>query len=402
MKILLVNKFYYRRGGDCIYTLNLEELLKAHGHEVSVFAMQHPDNLPNKWSHFWPSEIEVRSSSNIMETLVRPFGSNEVKRKFREMLDNFQPDVVHANIIHTHLSPIIMEIAKARGIRTVWTMHEYKLLCPRYVCFNEGKTCELCFLHGGFKRWYDLLGCVRYKCMKGSLAYSLIGYMEALCWNPLRLQNMTDAFICPSQFMAETMARGGFSSSKIHVIPHYINTGKCDVNNYIKDDYYCYFGRLSEEKGLHTLIDAANKIPERNLVIVGDGTMRSDLQDRALEHIRFVGALEWNGLKQVVSRARFTVVPSEWYEVGPLTALESLCLGTPVLGARIGNIPLLIDEPTTGLTFKSGDVEDLYSQIRQMFGMNFSYEEVAVTSRIRYDAETYYNRLMAIYKNTSG
>lgn len=397
MKILLANKFYYRRGGDCIYTINLEELLKAHGHEVAVFAMQHPENLPNRWSRFWPSEIEIRSSSNIMETLVRPFGSREVKRKFREIVEAFRPDVVHANIIHTHLSPVIMEIAKERGIRTVWTMHEYKLLCPRYVCLRNGEVCELCFRHGGSQRWHDLLHCIGHKCMKGSVAYSLVGYMEALHWSTSRLRDMTDVFICPSQFMADIMVRGGFPASKMKVVSHYIDTEKCNGVTYEKGDYYCYFGRLSEEKGLRTLIRAANKVPEHRLVVVGDGPMRSELENMAKGHIRFIGAMGWDGLKQIVGRARFTVVPSEWYEVGPLTAMESLCLGTPVLGARIGNIPSLIDEPTTGLTFESGNTDDLESKIRRMFEADFDYGKIAFHSRGKYDAETYYHQIMDIY-----
>lgn len=401
MKILLVSKYYYRRGGDCIYTLNIEELLKAYGHEVAVFAMRHPENLPNRWGRFWPSEIEIQTSSNIMKKLARPFGSKEVKRNFKELLDAFQPDIVHANIIHTHLSPIVMEIAKARGIRTVWTMHEYKLLCPRYVCLRDGKVCELCFKHGGHRRWRDLLHCIRHKCMKGSVAYSFIGYLEALCWHPYRLQSITDAFVCPTRFMAEKMIQGGFPASKIHVLLHYVDAEKCKGPICDKDDYCCYFGRLSEEKGLSTLIDAANSIPEHKLVIVGDGPMRDELQRKANKNITFVGALAWDRLKQIVSKARFTVVPSEWYEVGPLTAVESLCLGTPVLGARIGNIPSLIDEPHTGLTFESGYVNDLQSKIRQMFDMKFSYEEIAVKSRCQYDAETYYSRLLNIYKATT-
>lgn len=172
MKILLVNKFYYRRGGADVYVLNLEELLKTHGHEVAVFAMQHPENLPNRWDCFWASEIEIRPSFNLPETLARPFGSTEVVRKFRELLDVFQPDVVHANNIHTHLSPIIMEIAKAKGIRTVWTVHDYKFLCPRYCCLHNGEVCESCFMHDGRRRWQNLLHCIQCKCMKGSVAYS--------------------------------------------------------------------------------------------------------------------------------------------------------------------------------------------------------------------------------------
>lgn len=399
MKILLASKFYYHRGGDCIYAINLEKLLKAHGHEVAVFAMRHPENLPSRWSDYWPSEISVRPSSNIMETLARPFGSKEVRQKFSELLDAFQPDVVHANIIHTHLSPIILEIAKSKGIRTVWTMHEYKLLCPRYVCLRDGKPCELCFLHGGCgsKRWHDLLRCVRHRCMKESWAYSFIGYLEALYWHPARLQNITDAFVCPSRFMAEKMMQGGFPTSYMHVLHNFVNAGEFHSGGFEKSDYYCYVGRLTEEKGVESLIKAANVISQCKLVIVGEGPAKDKLRNMAMEHVTFVGGMAWEDLRQIVSRARFTVLPSEWYENCPLSVIESLCLGTPVLAARIGGIPELIDEPSTGLTFESGNTDDLKCKITQMFEMSFNYENIASTSRIKYDAKTYYRRIMDIY-----
>lgn len=105
MKVLLANKFYYRRGGDCVCTLNLEQLLKDHNHDTAVFAMQHPENFPTPWSKYFPSEIRFSPGPNILETFRRPFGSKEVKRKFNALLDDFQPDVVHLNNIHTQLSP---------------------------------------------------------------------------------------------------------------------------------------------------------------------------------------------------------------------------------------------------------------------------------------------------------
>lgn len=124
MKVLLANKFYYRRGGDCVCTLNLEQLLKDHNHDTAVFAMQHPENFPTPWSKYFPSEIRFSPGPNILETFRRPFGSKEVKRKFNALLDDFQPDVVHLNNIHTQLSPLIAELAHRRGIKVVWTLHD--------------------------------------------------------------------------------------------------------------------------------------------------------------------------------------------------------------------------------------------------------------------------------------
>jgi glycosyltransferase involved in cell wall biosynthesis len=118
MKILLVNKFYYPRGGDCIYTINLEQLLKRFGHEVAVFAMQYTENLPSEWSKYFPSEVKFSSGVGMIEAFRRPFGTREVRKKFNALLDDFQPDVVHLNNIHSQLSPVIAKIAHKKELKS--------------------------------------------------------------------------------------------------------------------------------------------------------------------------------------------------------------------------------------------------------------------------------------------
>jgi hypothetical protein len=90
MRILLANKFYYRRGGDCVYVINLEQLLKKHGHQVAVFAMDFPENLPSDYSKYFPSEVKFKPGLGMFETLIRPFGSSETKKKFKKLLDENQ------------------------------------------------------------------------------------------------------------------------------------------------------------------------------------------------------------------------------------------------------------------------------------------------------------------------
>lgn len=400
MRILLATKFYYRRGGDCIYALNLEELLKAHGHEVAVFAMQYPENLPCRWEGYFPSEIRLRPSSRLLETLIRPYGLGEVRRKFRRLLDDFEPDVLHCNIIHTHISPVIVEMAKERGIRTVWTMHDYKLLCPQGLCRSArgGDRCELCLGHGAEGRRRDLRNCIRNRCVKDSVIGSYIGYWEALYWTPSRLQGVTDAFVCPSQFMAGKMRQGGFDQGRLRVLCNFMDVRKCAaVRHGRRDDYYCYVGRLSQEKGVETLVRAAGRLRHR-LIVVGGGPLERRLRDMAPPNIEFAGFRQWEEVREIMMGARFIVVPSECYENNPLSAIEALCMGTPVLGARIGGIPELIEEGRTGMAFESGDAGDLERKIGLMLRTEFDYEGIASLSRLRYDAENYYHRIMNIYQ----
>ena len=392
MKVLLANKFYYRRGGDCIYMLNLEKLLKAHGHEVAVFAMEYPENLDTPWKKYFPKNM-----SKLM-AFTRPFGAHEVKSTFEKLLDDFKPDVVHLNNVHTQLSPVMAELAHQRGIKVVWTLHDYKLLCPRYDCLKNGNTiCETCF--SGDKK-----ACLDNKCMKGSKLASFIGYKEAVTWNRERLEACTDVFICPSQFMADKMVQGGFSKSKMRTLCNFIDVEKCkyaptdgmDNTDHValpkKEDYHCFIGRLSHEKGAKTLIEAANQLPYK-LVIIGGGPLMEELKSVAHTNIKFVGFKQWDDIKQLVGKARFSVIPSEWYENNPLSVIEAQCLGTPVLGANIGGIPELTD-----YTFSSGNIADLRLKIENMWNSKLDYQQIASDAQHRYDAEIYYDKLINIYK----
>ncbi len=388
MRILLSNKFYYRRGGDCVYVLNVEQLLKKHGHEVAVFAMDYPDNLETPWKKYFPGNMTKPMAFS------RPFGSREVKKKFNRLLDDFRPDVVHLNNIHTQLSPVIAELAHERGIRVVWSLHDYKLLCPRYDCLRDGvEICEKCF--GG-----DKTSCKTYKCIKGSTLASLIGYKEAVMWNRQRLENCTDLFVCPSSFMKEKMMQGGFDESKLKVLSHFIDIDKCKKESYVeRADYYCYVGRLSHEKGLNTLIQAASQLPYK-LKIIGGGPLEKELKAKSAElkgNIDFLGFKQWDEIKEVVGKARFSVTPSEWYEVFGLVNAEALCLGTPILGARIGGVPGLIDEGVNGMTFTSGDASDLKEKIELMYNAKFDNEGIARKAMERYSAETYYKEIIKVY-----
>jgi len=391
MKILLANKFYYRRGGDCIYMLNLEQMFKQHNHDVAVFAMDYPENINSPWKEYFPSEVSFHPGLGILETLKRPFGSAEVRKKFTQLLDDFQPDVVHLSNIHTQLSPVIAELAHNRGIKIIWTLHDYKLLCPRYDCLRNGKfICEKCFT--------NKKNVLKYRCMKNSLLASIIAYKEAKTWYRERIEKITDVFVCPSQFMADKMLQGGYNKAKIHRLCNFIDVTKCTRDSYEKSNYYCYVGRLSNEKGVKTLIEAANELSYK-LVIIGDGPLIAELKSTAGKNIEFVGFKQWDEIKDLVGKARFTVVPSEWYENNPLSVIEAKCLGTPVLGARIGGIPELINEGSDGMTFASCDANDLRQKIQEMMGTSFNYENIAKESQEKYNDSSYYNNLLAIYKD---
>lgn len=217
-------------------------------------------------------------------------------------------------------------------------------------------------------------------------------------WNRERLEVCTDIFICPSRFMAEKMRQGGFDSKKIKTVCNFIDTEKCYGKDYTKrGNYYCFIGRLSPEKGVRTLIEAANALPYK-LVVIGGGPLLEELKTVAGNNVEFVGFKQWNDIKELVGRARFSVIPSEWYENNPLSVIEAQCLGTPVLGARIGGIPELIEEGVTGMTFESRNKEDLRMKIESMMQHPLNYEMIAGKGQELYGAEMYYQQIMNLYQ----
>ena len=391
MRVLLANKFYYRRGGDCVYSIELENLLKTAGHEVAFLAMDYPENMDSSWKNFWPSEVAFTPKKLVafFKAFKRPFGDGETVKKFTALLDEFKPNVLHLNNVHTQLSPMLAEIAHARGIKVVWTLHDYKLVCPAYTCLSNGKVCEDCF--AGDKR-----NCTAKKCLKNNWLASKIAEREAVAWNRERLEKCVDTFICPSRFMKAKMEQGGFDSQKLVAFHNFIDESKFVYDSVAREKSYCFVGRLSSEKGVETLLQVASKI-DVPLYVLGSGPLEAELKDRfaSVPQICFMGHCDWDTCKLVLLKSKFSVVPSEWYENNPFSVIEPLCLGTPVLGANIGGIPELIEMGKTGELFEPGNAVDLEAKIRLMLENDYSFDSAPL--RKYFSKDHYLEQMMSVY-----
>lgn len=388
MKVLLVNKFYYPRGGDCIATINTERMLRDNGHEVAVFAMQYSQNMESSTSRYFASEVSFAGGvGSKLKALARTLGCGDIKASFNSLLNEFNPDVVHLHNIHSYLSPVLARLAHQHGCRVVWTMHDYKLLCPAYTCLRDDKPCEQCVT--GSK-----CNVVKNRCMKGSLVGSIVAWLEAIKWTRKTLESYTDAFICPSEFMAQMMRKAGFDATKIVTLNNFVN--KAHQVNEQREQFYCYVGRLSPEKGVMTLLDVASRLPY-TLKVIGTGPLEDELRSRYAhcKNIEFMGHCAPVQVAQLLSRAQASVVPSQWYENNPLSVIESLCAGTPVLGTRIGGIPELINE-TSGIVCDSTQLEQ---GIKQLMETPWQHDAIAQEAQQRFSSTRHYQQLMTIYSN---
>lgn len=410
MRILLVNKYFYRKGGAETYFFALAEGLKALGHEVAFFSMKHPNNEQSYWNKYFVSEKdyvgEISAFKKVQEasTLIYSF---EAKRKFEALLEEFKPDVIHMNNVHRQLTLSILDAPylKKHHVPVVYTAHDYILLCPAYTMVNgRGEVCDACldrhFSHA-----------TKNVCVKGSRAKSALATMEAEFLKLHHSYDKIDLIIAPSQFMKNKLDEGGFAGktvamqnfltdSQMAMGARVANTHKFEDTQAGARPYFLFFGRLSKEKGILTLVKAflqaaglaqgsanaqsddqdAQVIPDVwDLHIVGDGPERGAIEQliasagpQAVSRIHLLGYKSGEDLQREVGNARFTVLSSEWRENMPYSGLESLAAQTPIIGARIGGIPELVEEGKTGVTFESGDAVDLLNSMRKCSAVSAS------------------------------
>ncbi|MBQ9820850.1 MAG: glycosyltransferase [Muribaculaceae bacterium] len=392
-RVLLVNKFYYPRGGDCIVVLNTEALLRDNGVEAEVFAMKYPQNLMARYQSMFASEVNFGGGmGNMVRAMKRTLGLGDVRSSFEAVLDEYRPDVVHLHNVHSYLSPVVGELAHQRGICVVWTLHDYKLLCPRYDCLLDGKPCERC--HKGRKS-----AVLTHRCMKGSLPASAVAWFEALKWNRRRLEANTDLFVCPSEFMADKMRAGGFDSAKVKVLNNFLDPVKFAqyqaIDNTVpREDYYCFVGRLSPEKGVADLLAVASRLPYR-FKVAGGGPLEAELREKysSCDNIEFLGMLDASGVVKVLTGARLSVIPSQWYENNPLSVVESLCAGTPVAGSQMGGIPELIGSEN-GVVFQAFNQEAMATAITMSMARRWNHSQIARQALERFGAKAHLRTLL--------
>lgn len=395
-KILIVSKFLYARGGAEVYSINLGEILQKQGHEVRFFSMRYPQNIHVNEDKYFAEEVSFfhSSISGRLKAALRIFGVG-IKENYKKILDEFQPDIVHLNNIHSYLSPIVAKLSYERGIKVIWTIHDYKLICPTYSCLYKKLPCEACFSNKA--------NVIFRKCMKNNLFASFLAWGEAVYWNKKKLSKWTDTFICPSNFIAQKMKQGGYPAEKLHVICNFINDEKAkfitELNPEMKEIAYAYIGRLSEEKGINEFLKVAAKLPYK-LYIAGNGPLENELKQKySSDRIWFLGHLSAIEIIKLLKRVQFSVMPSICYENNPLSVIESLCCGTPVCGRRIGGIPELLEGNTDNHLF-SNEAE-LISSLTEMFENSSAIERQKLSSNSckRFSAELYYQRWLEVIQN---
>ena len=368
MKILMVNKFLYQNGGSETYIFKLGEALQKKGHEVQYFGMEHKDRIVGNHAQCYTSNMDFHTGR--LQKLLYPFRiiySAEAKRKMGAVLRDMQPDVVHLNNINFQLTPSVIYAVRAyekkagRRVKIVYTAHDYQWVCPNHM-MRIPATGQICFAcrDGQFGN------CSKNRCIHNSRIKSLLGTIEAKYYAKRRTYSLVDVIICPSEFMKKQLDTNPLLADKTVMMRNFIEK---DADKVVKGenkrDYVLYFGRFSQEKGTQTLLESCSALRQIPFVFAGSGP----LQDRVeqAENVENRGFVTGDALKDLIAGARFSVYPSEWYENGPFSVMESLMYGTPVLVSDLGGAPELVQAGKTGEIFRGGDVEELTEHIRELW-----------------------------------
>lgn len=383
MRILLVHNEYVNKGGEDVVLANEAELLKSHGHEV-VLATVSNRNIEGRLA-------QLRTALSMASS---PWGA----KWMRERLAETKPDVVHVHNFFPLLSPAIYSVCNERDVPVVQTLHNYRTLCANGMLLREDRPCELCVtgspVHG-----------VRYGCYRGSavasapLAYMIARHRAARTW-----QRRVDRFIALTEFARSRFLAGGFPPEKVVAKPNFVADPGAPAMPAEAGEAVLFVGRLAPEKGIATMMRAWESL-EVPLVVAGDGTARPLVEAPASPYVKAIGWKSGAEVAAEMGRARFLVMPSEWYEGFPMTLVEAFSLGRPVLVSRLGSMAEVVEDGVTGLHVNPGDPADWAAKVRWAWDHPEAVAEMGRNARAvyeaRYTAERNYALLMDIYAAAS-
>jgi glycosyltransferase involved in cell wall biosynthesis len=380
MRVLLANKFFYPHGGSEEVLFQERSFLTRIGAVVIDFSMSDSRNVESPYSQSFVNSRTYGAASDITARLSAAAAlihSREAVRKITALIRSSKPDVVHCHNIYHQLSPSIIRAAKQLGVPVVLTLHDFKVVCPTYIRMRNGRPCSAC-VRGQFSN------VLRYRCAEGSVSRSALLYFEAVVQRWLRSYEMADHFIAPSQFMMDSATQWRFLRDRVSVVYNGIACRPLPSPT-LDDGYFLYLGRLTSEKGLLTLAKAAASTSLR-VVLAGAGPLEGVLRQR-FPQLELIGHQKGSALQQLIGRCAAVVTPSEWYENCPMSVLEAMACGKPVIASRIGGIPELVRDGETGVLFEPGNFAELRAAMLALAADSERRHTLGRAARVRAQAQ---------------
>ncbi len=385
MRVLLVHSAYQQFGGEDSVVRAETELLQKHGDEVYHYS-RHNDEIKRfglvDKAAFFPQTVYSWKTAGEIEDVVR----------------RVKPDVAFIHNVYPLISPSAYHKLHALGVPTVQVLHNFRLHCPNGLFYTQGQICEAC--KGG-----NYLNAVAKRCYKDSYALSGL-YAATLGLN--RLAGVLDkisGFICLTEFFRIKMREAGMTESKLFVRPNFVYAPPLPAEGTRPGKYVLFMGRLSPEKGCWTLIRAFEKLPQVTLKILGTGPQEKEFRDYIRD--KGIGNIEMLGFKsgaeklEILRNALCLVMPSEWHENFPVTALEAYMACKPLIASRLGGLPYIVEEGKSGLLFEAGNAVELAQRVQTLVDRPADAVRMGEYGRrlteTKYGPEQGYSNLMNIF-----
>jgi glycosyltransferase involved in cell wall biosynthesis len=404
MKILYCNKFNFRFGGTEAHLLEVMDLMRSNGHQVALFSTAHPGAPKTEFDRYLLPAIDFKSRNHGPLERLQLAGhvvySFEARRRLRQMIEDFRPDIAHVRGIYHQLSPAILWELRAHGIPVLYHINDFKVLCPNYNLVAHGKPCERCCT-GAF--WHVITE----GCHAGPPGAALTLAAESYVHRWLgTYEKCVDLVLAPSRFVAEKLTEHGWRTA-IEVLPHFQTLPDEPVPDILADAPMLYFGRLSREKGVADVLHAMKLAPQLRLRIAGDGPERQELENLArdlqLQNVDFLGHKNGGELGELIGSSAFTIFPSRAYEILGKSILESYAWGRAVVASDLGSRREFVCEGETGLLYPPGDAARMAEAISALSQRPHMAARMGANGRAlvadQHAPGKYFSRLMQIYES---
>jgi glycosyltransferase involved in cell wall biosynthesis len=347
LRVLVVHNRYQQAGGEDSVFANEVELLRSGGCEVDTLEV---------------SNDAITGRVAELSAALRVVSNPEGRCLAASAIQRARPDVVHVHNFFPRLSPALFDACSAMGVPAVWTLHNYRIACANGLLFRDGHVCEDCL---GRAPW----PAVRHRCYRGSTAGSA-AVAAMIGWHRARgtWRRKVARFIALSDFARDLYVRAGVPADRISVKPNFVADPLPLLAGPAAGSRGAVFvGRLSPEKGAATMLAAWRQVPSVPLTILGDGPERAMLEAAAPPNVRFLGFQNRDAVLRAMASAQALVVPSTWYENFPMTVVEAMALGTPIIASNIGALRTIVTHGHNGLHFLPGDAADLARVVNAAF-----------------------------------
>jgi len=410
MRILQIHKFFYPHAGSETALFNTRELLASRGHEIIDFAMEHPSNAPSPYSAYFAPRRDYTDPARPLASRARDAASSvysmDARLKLRRLLGDVRPDVAHMHLIYHQLTLSIVDELARQGIPSVLTMHDYKIGCPAYVLYRDGAPCDLCVAG-------PVENVVRHRCIKGSLAGSLLAAIEARTARLRGSYRKIDAHIAPSAFAGRVAVASGIDPATVHVVPNFLSADEMrePVVELDEEPRFFFAGRLEKLKGIEDIL-AAYSGDDRSLGTLALAGVGGALEDDVLAaaerspNIEYLGRLSRAEVLRQLRRSRAFLIPARWHENNPMSLLEARAVGIPVICTDMGGLPEMVEDGVDGLVVPPGQPQALASAIRRLALDRPLAEQMGRRGHERLGRENtpevHYKRLISVYEIARG